>query len=446
MGTRFYFLRCASLLAAGCLFSISCSAQSPSPEQAIPLRLTLKEAVQIAIKQNPQRLIASIITQEADRNRQIALSALLPQAGLQAGGVLEQYNLQIVQKLPRHQTAGPYQFIQAGPAYSQTILNLPQIRAYQIGKEGVRQGKADESITREQVTQLVVTQYLLALRATAAYEAARSRVALAERLVQQATNLEKTGVGLAIDTVRANVELQNERQTLIDTGTATRTTRYVLAALLDLPSTQIPEPSDSLSFFDLPRYDVAAMLSRALDKRPEIQSVQTQQRIAALSRKETRDQIFPELDFKGSWFYQGQRFNDGIPAYSYEISLQFPLFTGGRIHAETERASLEQNRIAEQRRALEDRIVQEVKSALDELEAARNSVDVANLGFKLANDEVAQAERRFQAGVTTNIEVITAQDELARASDSQIEALYQFNQSRANLALAMGEIESTYVQ
>jgi outer membrane protein len=187
-------------------------------------------------------------------------------------------------------------------------------------------------------------------------------------------------------------------------------------------------------------------LSRALSQRPEMRSIESQQRIASLAHKEARDQILPALEFKGGWLYQGEHFSDAIPAYSYQLSVQFPLFTGGRIHAETARASLEEQRISEQRRALEDRIVREVKSALDELEAARNSVDVANLGLKLANDEVAQAQRRFQAGVTTNIEVITAQDELARASDSQIEALYQFNQSRANLAQAMGEIESTYSQ
>lgn len=62
--------------------------------------------------------------------------------------------------------------------------------------------------------------------------------------------------------------------------------------------------------------------------------------------------------------------------------------------------------------------------ALDELESARTSVDAATLGLQLANDEVAQAERRFQAGVTTNIEIVTAQDELARASNNRINALY----------------------
>jgi len=440
------FLRSILLFAAVSLPLGYCPAQSAAPGHPTAVPLSLKEAVQLAMKQNPQRLIAGIAAQEADRNRQIALSPLLPQAGIEADAALEQYNLQIVEKLPRRLGAGPYQFTEAGPAFSQKIFSLPLIRGYQIGKEGVREAMADESVAREEVTQLVVTQYLLVLRANAAYEAARARVALAERLYQQATDLEKTGVGLSIDTVRANVELQNERQTLIDADTQTRTTKYALGELLDLPATETPEPSDALSFFDLPAYDGAAMISRALGQRPEMRAVKSQERIASLAHKEAHDQIFPAIAFNGFWSYQGEHFNNGIPGYSYQISLDFPLFTGGRIHAETERASLEEQRIAEQDRALRDQIVAEVKSALDELEAARNSVDVANLGLKLATEEVAQAQRRFQAGVTTNIEVITAQDELARASDNQIEALYRFNQSRANLARAIGEIENTYEQ
>jgi outer membrane protein TolC len=73
-------------------------------------------------------------------------------------------------------------------------------------------------------------------------------------------------------------------------------------------------------------------------------------------------------------------------------------------------------------------------------------VDVAILGLKLAQEEVAQAQRRFAAGVTTNVEVITAQDALARASDNQIGALYQFNLARASLARATGEIEAIYTK
>jgi outer membrane protein TolC len=258
--------------------------------------------------------------------------------------------------------------------------------------------------------------------------------------------LQRTGVGLNIDTVRANVELQNERQNLIDAETQTRTTRYVLAELLDLPKEQEVGVTDRMEFFDLPAMDRDELVSRALRVRPEMRAIQSEQKIAALQRKSFAGERYPELNFSGFWMYQGEHINEGIPAYRYQLSLDFPIFTGGRIHAETERAKLEEKEVAESRRQLEAQIVREVKSALDELTAARTAVDVANQGLALANEEVAQAQRRFQAGVTTNIEVITAQDALARASDNQIAALYRFNQARAALARAVGEIENTYTK
>ena len=73
-------------------------------------------------------------------------------------------------------------------------------------------------------------------------------------------------------------------------------------------------------------------------------------------------------------------------------------------------------------------------------------MSVANLGVDLARQEVEQARDRFQAGVANNIEVITAQDELARASDNQIAALYRYNQSRADLAHAVGQMEAMYAR
>ena len=64
--------------------------------------------------------------------------------------------------------------------------------------------------------------------------------------------------------------------------------------------------------------------------------------------------------------------------------------------------------------------------------------------MQLAGEEVSQARDRFTAGVANNIEVITAQDGLARASDNQIVALYRYNQARADLSRATGQIESLY--
>jgi outer membrane protein len=419
--------------------------QSPAPPSA-PLQLTLKQAVQLALKQNPQRVIAQLLVSESDRNSQIARSALLPQANVAASGSKNQYNFQSIERAPTRAPAGPFQVIQAGPTFSQTILDFPKIRAYQIGREGTHQARADEQTTREIVVNAVVDQYLLILRALATRDAANSRVALAQRLYEQAGELQKTGIGLNIDTVRANVELQNERQNLIDAETLTHTTKYGLAALLDLPRDQDLEVADHLDFYDLPALDKQSLLDQALTSRPEIRSFNSQQRIAKLTTDAAGEQRLPQLDFSGFWFYQGSRFNNGIPAYTYAISLEFPIFTSGRIRAEEARAKLEEQHVAENRRQLEAQIVDEVKSSLDQLTAARNSVDVANLGLQLAQEEVDQAQRRFQAGVTTNVEVITAQDALARASDNQIGALYQFNLSRASLARATGEIETMYTK
>jgi outer membrane protein TolC len=135
-----------------------------------------------------------------------------------------------------------------------------------------------------------------------------------------------------------------------------------------------------------------------------------------------------------------------IPVYQYQGSLDFPLFTGGRIQAQRAQADLAIRQLKQQEQELRNRIALEVKTALAQVEAARGEVTVANLGVDLAKQEVEQARDRFQAGVANNIEVISAQDALARSNDNQIAALYRYNQARADLAHATGQMESLYAK
>lgn len=248
--------------------TLDSSAQQPSAGSTGSLQLTMKEAVQLALKQNPQRIIAQLLVSESDRNSQIARSNLLPQAHLEGHGSINQYNFQSIERIEPRKAAGPFQVIEAGPAFSQTILNLPLFRGYQIGREGTREARADEQTTHENVVTAVVDQYLLVLRALATRDAANARVVLAQRLYEQASELQKTGIGLNIDTLRANVELQNERQNLIDAETLTHTTRYGLAELLDLPRDQALEVTDRLDFYDLPVLEKEVLLNEALRSRP----------------------------------------------------------------------------------------------------------------------------------------------------------------------------------
>ena len=57
---------------------------------------------------------------------------------------------------------------------------------------------------------------------------------LAQALYDQAADLQKNGVGTGIDTLRANVQLQNEKQRLISRQTQLETSLFGLARLLNV--------------------------------------------------------------------------------------------------------------------------------------------------------------------------------------------------------------------
>ena len=124
------------------------------------------------------------------------------------------------------------------------------------------------------------------------------------------------------------------------------------------------------------------------------------------------------------------------------MTLRVPLFDGGRRDARrAESASLyrqEHIRAAD----LKDQIELDVRTALDSLRSADAQVQAANEGLELAENELAQARRRYQAGVTNSVEVTDAQTRLDRARDNQITALYNYNLARIDLGTAMGTIES----
>lgn len=68
-------------------------------------------------------------------------------------------------------------------------------------------------------------------------------------------------------------------------------------------------------------------------------------------------------------------------------------------------------------------------------------VAAAREGLELAERELAQAQRRYKAGVATSIEVTDAQTRLQRARDNQIIALFSHNLARVDLSTAMGTIQ-----
>jgi len=432
------------------LLAVSVVKGAADPPAASPtLKLTLREAVQLALRQNPQVQIANLNIAESQENQTVARSALLPQASLGISDTLRRTNLETafgkrIPGFPGH--IGPLYIIQAGPNFSTPLLDLTAWKRWQASKENVTGTRAQEQSVREDTTQLVVSQYLGSLRAAADVTAARSRVDLAKALLDQAADLQKNGAGIKIDTLRSKVQYQNETQRLINAQTQLKTSLYALARLLNIDPHQNLELSDQSEFYQTPEYSADDTIERAYVERPEMKALASQVRSQQLQKQSARDQRLPRLSLLGSWGQEGITPTSVIPSYNYEASFEIPLFTGGRIKAQTAIADIEVKKLARQEEEIRNRIALEVKTAVEQLESAKSEVQVANLGVDLAQQEVTQARDRFQAGVANNIEVVTAQDELSRASDNQIAALYRYNQARADLAHATGQMESLYAK
>lgn len=434
------------------------SAQSQRPQSALPaeaptgvMRLTLDQAVALALRQNTTAQIAVLTAAQSEQDQKIALSVLLPQAEL---GVSEQWQriniraqfggLPIFPGIPNH--VGPYSTFSAGPSFNGPIFDLTLFRRYRASRSARNASRADSLSTREQVILLVVAQYIGTLRSMADVEVSQSRVDLAQALYDQAADLRKEGVGTGIDTLRANVELQNEKQRLLEAQATRETSLFGLSRLLNLDPRQQIELGDSLSFFDTPQPEVEASIEEGLSARHEWKSLLEQMRAAENQRRAAFAERLPTLRFSGNWEQFGTEPVSVIPTYTYAGTVNVPLFTGGRIRAETVRAELDIQKLRQQQADLRNQIALDVKTALINLDSARSQVRVANLGVQLSREEVDQARDRFKAGVANNIEVIQAQDSLARANDNQIAALYRFNQARADLARSIGQMEKVYAK
>ena len=437
-------------LAAGLLcmvFVASAEIALAQNAPAMPEKLTLTEAVDIALTQNLDIQVANVETAINQQDRAIARSELLPHATLEANDAVTRYNTKAVlgvqpSIIPR--SVGPYQAIHFGPSFSTPIFDLTLIRQYQESGHRLLAAEADEQTVREETVLLTVSEYMAHLRALASIAAARSRIELADRLAHQAADLLTDGVASKIDVSRAQVRLREEQQQLIDAQRDAETTLYSLKRILNLSDSQQIEFADERDFFSTQSLNLSDPLSTALEQRPELHSLAESIKVAELAHKAAMAESLPKVAIEGGWSEQGETFTKITPGYEYRVDMKIPIFTGGRLSSERKRTALveqqTQKRLAQERNS----VTEQVRVGQVELQAALHQVELGRQQVQLANEQVSLSQGRFQSGVTDNIEVTAAQDSLARANDAEIGALFRYNIARAQLAHAVGSEEQTY--
>jgi outer membrane protein TolC len=149
----------------------------------------------------------------------------------------------------------------------------------------------------------------------------------------------------------------------------------------------------------------------------------------------------PSLGAFANYGTIGPSINDAFPTRTYGVTLRVPVFDGGRRDARRAESASEYRQERIRTTDLRDQIELDVRVALDSLRSADAQVKAAEDGLKLSENELAQAQRRYKAGVTNSIEVTDAQTRLDRARQNRIDALYNHNLARIDLNTAMGTIQ-----
>jgi outer membrane protein len=419
--------------------------QIADPSFARTIQLSMHDAVRLALKQNPRVIAARLEALESKQEARVAKSAFLPKASLGLEEQMNRLNLAtLVGQEQRPYSVGPYSNVQLGSTFDVPLIAVSAWKNYQAQKQRQVASQSDAEDVRETIVSVVVAQYLSFQRSRATERVVQSRIDLAESLLKLANDALQQGTGTSTDALRADVELKVEQENLVDAQAQTKAFSYGLAQVLGLAADQQVSAAEQLSGEDIAEPDEKSSLAEAFRQRPDLLSVEALHSASVLDRQSSKAQRLPEFHFDGFWAESGRAPSAGLPIYSYQGEMLLPIFTGGRISAEIARSKLEEQRASQLVDDKRNVVTQDVRTALALLDAARQELRLATRAVDLSTQELKESRDRFAAGVTNNIEVVTAQTSLAQATDSQIGAMYRLQQAKADLSRARGRIAEDY--
>ena len=409
------------------------------------LPLSFKEAIERALRNNLGLLLGSDNLMAARGQRWQELSHLLPNVNAEVTQSATQIDLAALGfrfKFPGIPTVvGPL-----GTFNARTNVTFPFFDWHAIQRErGAEAEVAAAQYNFKNARELVVlatgNAYLLTIAASARVDAAQAQVETAQALFNKAKDQQSAGVSPAIDTLRAQVEFQSRQQQLIVARNDYAKQKLQLARTIGLPSGQEFNLTDKVPYEPLAPLNLDDALRRAYADRSDYQAVVQQVLSAERFRRAATAEHYPTLEFSGDYGAAGINVGQSHGVFDAGATLAIPIFAGGRAHADAleAEATLRQNR---QRLAdLRGQIDYEVRTALLDLNAAADQVEVARSSLDLANQTLDQARDRFTAGVADNLEVVQAQESVANANENYISSLYAHNVAKVALARAIGFAE-----
>jgi outer membrane protein TolC len=422
---------------------------STAPNGAVTL--TFAEAIRRALEFNLGKIGADAASLQAQAQRISVLSSLLPtisaslsenaaKADLQAEGFNSSlFGSSLGFNFPN--TVGPFHYYDLRGSLQQSILDLTAVHNYRSARNSSDAASLDARQAREEVVLAVTGAYLQLMATSALIDEQRTEVQYAEASYKQARAMADAGNKAPIDANRGLVELQTEQQRLRSQLGDFEKQKNALARLIGLPlglDISITEKLETQPYDTAPLQD---LIHTAWSQRQDLKAAEVHLNAAIEARKAAGDERLPSAKVEGFYGVEGINPNQGNGIFQASASVNVPIFSGGRLHAD----SVQADAVVTERKAelsnARGAVELDVRNAYIDLNVANDQVATAESNRTLALATLQQSQDRFSVGVADSVEVVNSQEALAAADHDYVSSLFSQNLAKITLAHAMGEAE-----
>ena len=425
-----------------CLLPQNVRAQDEPPPNS---PLTLQEAIATALAQHPTL-----------RMGQAAVEAARQRVRQQAAGYLPRGGYTYTYSRQQRPVTAAIGGIQVGSGqrqstasqlfnFNSTNFNLNQL-LFDFGRtqDSIRSAiAAAEASTAD----LETTRHTVILNSKQAYYSTLSSQRLlqvAEETVRQnQKHLEEAqarfDVGLAprFDVTQARVQVSNAELNLITARNNVDLARETLRTAMGVTGPFSFTLVDTLEH-GVVSLDDAAIMTQAYANRPELHSLQAQQRAAAERVSSLQKQYLPSISGNAQYNWTGRE-HPLQEGWVWGVTLTVPLFDDILTTAQVGEAQANLRNVQAQEENLRQQIALEVRQSLLNLRQAEESIRVSEQTLIQARENLDLAEGRYTAGVGNIIELTDAQVSLTSARANNIQVLYTYKTAVAELEKAIGQ-------
>ena len=309
--------------------------------------------------------------------------------------------------------------------------------AQELAVEGARWKRVNLNQT---LRTAVKRAYIDLLLAEATERQAQATEKAFEDHLATARGFYEAGTKSRIDVTKAEVDRGNAHTALVKARSARELAEATLVNAMGI-SSMPPFKTVDLSPDLSPVPPEAELWAQALERRGDLRAALLQERAGRLRTEVAARGDAPTARIQGSWGYEGSRFpleeNGRI-----SLTVSWPVADGGATRGATEESRAREDSLAAASEVLRQRIALEIRRALRSLEEAEAQRENQELVVRQAEENLALATGRYEAGVGSALEVTDAVLALNDARLASYRIRYGAAAARADLEQATGGKES----